>query len=190
MSSQPSITTTAVTSSDSSNNNNQVEAVEGGGQGEELPSTLEAAIDTIKQLTMKRDKLLADKAKTDKEIEKLNKRTRIETLKSLIPRELFARSDTWEAELEKVYLWQGLSDKDISDIYQAKLSSIDSGKRVKQHSSSSTKKEEDSSRYAHFKTVPQFHSAAATKIQQSMSENERLFNLMKRIAGSNSSNNN
>jgi hypothetical protein len=189
--SQPSTTTSSATSSEGQPVVTE-EATNSGDNSNtqdfsELPSTLEAALERIKELRSKRDLLLSEKTKSEKEIEKLTKLTRMETLKSLIPRELFARSDTYEAELEKVYSWQGLSDKDISDIYQAKLSSIDSGKRVKQHSSSSTKEED--SRYAHFKTVPQFHSAAATKIQQSMSENERLFNLMKRIAG-NSSNNN
>jgi hypothetical protein len=181
--SQPTTTSTvtSTTSSDSSSsNNNQVEAegaIEG---GVELPSTLEAALDVIKKLEAKRTELLTQKEKSTKEIEKLQKRTRMETLKSLIPRELFARSDTWEAELEKVYLWQGLSDKDISDIYQAKLSSIDSGKRVKQHSSSSLTMQD---KYAHFKSIPQFHNAA-TKIQQAASDNAKLFSLMKKIAGS------
>jgi hypothetical protein len=123
---------------------------------------------------MKRDTLLAQKEKSTKEIEKLNKRTRIETLKSLIPRELFTRSDIYEAELEKVYSWQGLSDKDISDIYQAKLSSIDSGvKRVKQHGATITAKEEQY--YANFKSVPQFNSAAA-RINQINSDNVKYSN--------------
>ena len=186
MSSQSS---TSATSSEAISNNSQGEAEGGGGVAIELPTTLESALERIKELRSKRDTLLADKAKTDKEVEKLTKRTRIETLKSLIPRELFSRSDIYEAELDKVYSWQGLSDKDISDIYQAKISSIDSGKRVKQHGSSSiiTAKED---KYANFRGVPEFKSAA-TKIQQAASDNTKLFNLVKKIAGANpnSSNN-
>ena len=90
-----STTTSTTTSSEgpaataeTNNNNNSGN----NNQDLELPATtLEAAISKIGELEAKRDKLLADKTRTDKEIEKLNKRTRIETLKSLIPRELISR---------------------------------------------------------------------------------------------------
>ena len=80
-----STTTSTTTSSEgpaataeTNNNNNSGN----NNQDLELPATtLEAAISKIGELEAKRDKLLADKTKTDKEIEKLNKRTRIETLK-------------------------------------------------------------------------------------------------------------
>jgi hypothetical protein len=187
-SSQPTSTTTsAVTtsSSDSSNSNNQVEAVAvEGGQGEgtvELPSTLEAALSKIEELKSKRDQLLAQKEKSTKEIEKLTKRTRMETLKSLVPRQLYRTEDKYNEELEKVYSWKNISDQEIADIYNTKLRAIDLGKRIpKQHGSSIITQD---NKYTGFRSVPEFRSAA-TKIQQAASDNAKLFSLMKKIAGS------
>jgi hypothetical protein len=120
--SQPVTTSTTAATSSGDGPVSATETNNSSNSQEELPSTLESAIDMIKQLTTKKEQLLAQKDKSAKEIEKLNKRTRMETLKSLIPRELFTRSDTYEVELEKVYNYKNMSDSDIAEIYQSKLS--------------------------------------------------------------------
>jgi len=168
---------TSTTSSEEASNTSNNQAVESGDMGE-LPTTFEAALQRIEELKSKRDSLLAQKEKSAKEIEKLTKASRMATLKTLVPRELFARSDTYEAELEKVYSWKNIPDEDIAAIYAEKLRSIDLGKRVKQHGSSSMQRND---LYGGFRSVPNFHTAAAQKTTNS--DNVKLFGFMKKIAG-------
>src|SRR4051812_37826971 len=65
---------------------------------QEEPQTLESALEQIKQLTAKRDQLLKQQEAANKEIKKIEHRTRIESLKSIVPRELFSRSDHYLEE--------------------------------------------------------------------------------------------
>lgn len=157
-----SSTTSAATDSttainDNSNNYNN--------QTQQQPETFEEAITTLEQaeakileLRAKRDKLQAQLDRDKKTVEKLQKNTRLAELKSLVPRQLFRTEDKYNEELEKVYSWKGICDKDIVDIYQAKLSSIDLGQkrdRISQHGASITTTRDP---YANFREVPDFYS--------------------------------
>ena len=159
-------------------------------QQEPQYQSLEEAVAECKRLTAKRDQLLKEKAKTDKEIERITKNTRLQTLKTLVPPELFHRSDLYEQELEKVYSWKGLTDDDIRDIYQAKLRNIDLGRAraLKQHSASTGAGVHHTTIFDNFRSfrdVPNFNSAALDQEKAEASERvKKSYNLLKRIVGS------
>jgi hypothetical protein len=165
--------------SSTSNNNSS------NNQDLELPKDLPSALQKIKELSDKRDKLLAEKERTDKEVEKLTKRSRLAQIRSLVPRVLYRNSNDYENEINKVYSWKGISDEEIADIYLTKMKSIDNGRRqqVKQHSSSMIQRDDQ---YANFRSVPQFNTAAA-KQDKAKSNNDvmKSYELMKRISGAN-----
>jgi hypothetical protein len=125
---------------------------EEGQQQQELPATFEAALEKVKQMPSTRDKLQAQIDKDNKAIEKLQKNTRLAELKSLVSRQLFRTEDKYKEELEKVYSWKGICDKDIADMYQAKLRSIDLGgqkrERISQHAVSKEKDREQVKSYS------------------------------------------
>src|SRR4051812_34183800 len=124
--SQPVVTaeeTNNCAGNNNSNNNNSQDF-------SELPTTLEAALERIKELRSKRDTLLAQKEKSEKEVEKLTKRSRLAQIRSLVPRVLYRNSDDYENEINKIYSWKNISDEEIADIYQTKLRAIDLGKRT------------------------------------------------------------
>jgi hypothetical protein len=188
--SQPTTTISEANSpNQTTDNNNSQDLVE------DLPKDLPAAIDKIKQLSLKRDELLHQKAKTDKELEWMTRNVRLAQIKTLVPRVLYRNSDDYENEINKVYSWQGMSDSDIAEIYQNKLRAIDlgQGKRTpKQHGSSTMMQQERSDSYAGFRSVPEFNNiaSAAAKINQASSDNAKLFGLMKKIARANNNSNN
>jgi DNA repair ATPase RecN len=188
-----SSTTSAATDSttainDNSNNYNN--------QTQQQPETFEEAITTLEQaeakileLRAKRDKLQAQLDRDKKTVEKLQKNTRLAELKSLVPRQLFRTEDKYNEELEKVYSWQGICDKDIADMYQAKLRSIDLGgqkreRTMSQHGASITTTRDP---YANFREVPDFYSNNSNNNKNNAIRNYELF---KRIAGSDIYNNN
>ena len=102
-----------------------------------------------------KDDLIAERERNNAFVERyqktVSKKERLATLHQLIPRELFVRSDAYENELNKVYQWKGVSDKDISDIYQAKLKKAG----LKQHGAS-VMKPQNRDPYAGFRDVPDF----------------------------------
>lgn len=147
---------TAATAINADNNNDNQQQQQQ--QQEQRPRTLEEAITKLQEMRAKRDKLQAQLDKDKKTVEKLQKNTRLAELKSLVPRQLFRTEDKYNEELEKVYSWKGICDKDIVDIYQAKLSSIDLGQkrdRISQHGASITTTRDP---YANFREVPDFYS--------------------------------
>jgi hypothetical protein len=102
------------------------------------PQTLDEAMNHLNRLKAMHDDLLVERERNNKFVEryqeKVAKADRMATLHQLIPRELFVREDRYQQELEHVYKWSGISDKEIAEIYQTKLRK--SG--VKQHGASST----------------------------------------------------
>src|SRR5436190_17067240 len=98
----------------------------------------ESAKAEIKRLTDIKNKLVKDQEHANKEIAKIQHRTRIESLKSIVPRVLFHHEDTYINELERISQWRNVPDEDIAAIYQAKMMNIDAGKTkgIKQHSAS------------------------------------------------------
>jgi hypothetical protein len=173
-SSSTSTTTSGETSNNNTSNNNQ-ETIE-------LPTTLEAALQRIDELKSKRDKLLETKAKSEKELERMTKAAKIAHLKTLVPRVLYRNSDDYEREISKVAEWKNIPDEDIAAIYAEKLRSIDLGKRVaKQHSSSVYS---DTNIFSHFRSIPNFYSAAAQNKTTDSDNVKKLFDLSKKIAGS------
>jgi hypothetical protein len=126
--SQTSITTPSIASTASTSVNgegeDQNQAIE------ELlnsssPQTLEEAMDRISKLKLVHDDLVAERDRNHKFVERyqntVSKKERLATLSQLIPRELYVREDRYQQELEHVLKWKGISDKDIAEIYQAKL---------------------------------------------------------------------
>jgi hypothetical protein len=77
----------------------------------ELPTTLEEALEVLKELRLKRNKMLQLKYKTAKEIEKLQKEKTMLDLRLLVPRELFRTEDRYNEELEKVLAEKGGKNK-------------------------------------------------------------------------------
>jgi len=134
--------------------------------------------------------MLQQKDKTAKEIEKLTKQARIATIRSLIPRELYKHQDTYDNEIEKVYNYKNMTDKEIADVYQTKLRSIDLGKRItEQHKASANNNNNAIMRrdpYSHFRDVPQFHTAASLDQQNKVRSSNVMkhYGLMKKITGS------
>jgi hypothetical protein len=187
--SQPTTTAPAADAQTTQITNNPISAAPAAAQDPNQPETLESAIAEVKRLTAKRDQLLKEKAKADKEIERITKNTRLQTLKTLVPPELFHRSDLYEQELEKVYSWKGLSDDDIRDIYQVKLRNIDLGRAraLKQHGASTSTTgggfPNIFSNFSSFRDVPHFSDMTANQERVAASERvKKSFDLLKRIA--------
>jgi hypothetical protein len=78
-------------SSNQTNDNNS--------QDLDMPKDLQSAIEKIKQLSLKRDELLHQKAKSSKELGRMIKSARLAQIKTLVPRELFHREDHHAAEV-------------------------------------------------------------------------------------------
>lgn len=158
--SQTSTTTPSIASAASSTSNNEEIS-----QVEELlnspaPENLEQAMNHLNRLKAMHDDLLVERERNNKFVEryqeKVAKADRMATLHQLIPRELFVREDRYQQELEHVYKWSGISDKEIAEIYQTKLKK--SG--VKQHGASTMMKNNypntNRDPYAGFRDVPNF----------------------------------
>ena len=82
----------------------------------DLPKDLPAALEKINQLSLKRDELLHQKAKSSKELERMTKNARLAQIRTLVPLELYKYQDAYENEVEKVYNYKTISDEQIADI--------------------------------------------------------------------------
>jgi len=151
------------------------------GEVEESPKSLDEAKNIIKNLQSVVSELTAQQAKTNKFMADLQKRERIATLKTIVPKQLFKSEDKYNEELEKVYSWSGISNQEIAEFYQSKLMNL----TVAPKAASVTT--ENREQYSNFKTVPEFHKAAAadetTKTDSSHNSFMTHYRLMKRIAG-------
>jgi hypothetical protein len=160
--------------------------------------TVEEAMETLNRLRAMKDTLVKEKERNDSYMkrytEKVAKCQRMAELHNLIPRQLFVREDKYNDELEKVYKWSGISDKEISEIYQRKLfdasksNNSNTNSKFKHHGASrSTAMTRDP--YAGFRDVPDF----TTKVNGGKSPNSsindvvtRNLDMMRRISKSSS----
>lgn len=155
-------------------------------EGNEKPQqdqklSIDEAVSQINSLNATVKELVAEKAKTNKFIADLTKKERISTLKTIIPRQLFKSEDKYNEELERVYNWQGMEDKDIAEHYQGKLLGMTAiaPKAASEHTSID--------KYAQFRGVPDFHQGATTvdvtENKISSSQVSRNLEYMRKIAG-------
>jgi hypothetical protein len=151
-------------------------------QQDQQKLSIEEAINQINSLNATVKELVAEKAKTNKFIADLSKKERISTLKTIIPRQLFKSEEKYNEELERVYNWKGMEDKDIAEHYQGKLlgmTAIAPHKAASEHTSID--------KYAQFREVPEFHKAASEETDNKISSSQVLRNLefMRKIGGHN-----
>lgn len=147
---------------------------------QEQKLSLDEAINQINSLNATVKELVAEKAKTNKFIADLSKKERISTLKTIIPRQLFKSEEKYNEELERVYNWKGMEDKDIAEHYQGKLLGMTAiaPKAASEHTSID--------RYAQFREVPNFHQAATETEENKNSSSSviaRNLEYMRKIAG-------
>ena len=186
------------TSTPSSNNDGrpQAESVVGEQQPLDInnlqtPQTLDEALNTLSKLHAMKDSLLEEKKRNDAFLERyqktVSKKERLATLHQRIPRQLFVREDAYQRELEKVSQWSGISDQEIADIYQRKLSDASADSKFRHHGASTAVNKDP---YAGFREIPDFSKVNGKSVFGSSDSSNnvlRSLDMMGRISSNYSS---